>query len=75
MNDSKNSALGIPGAGLAPQLARAVEASQAGHNPFCMAILRGKACDCGFERSLSEKEAVWSAEPSEVVHASDKRPE
>ena len=35
--------------GLAQQHARAVEASDEGHDPLCMAILRGKECTCGFD--------------------------
>ena len=35
--------------GLTQQLQRAVEASDEGHDPFCMAILRGKDCSCGLD--------------------------
>lgn len=35
--------------GLDQQLASATEASDEGHDPLCMAILRGKACTCGHE--------------------------
>lgn len=42
-------AAGVPAAGLTQQLARAVEATEAGHDPLCMSILRGKACSCGFD--------------------------
>lgn len=38
---------GVPGASLTEQLSRAVEASDEGHDPLCMAVLRGKACTCG----------------------------
>lgn len=33
--------------GLAQQLATAVEAIEAEHDPLCMSVLRGKACTCG----------------------------
>jgi hypothetical protein len=31
----------------APLTAGSVEAIEAGHDPFCMSVLRGKECDCG----------------------------
>lgn len=40
----------VPAVGILPALARAVEASDEGHDPLCMAILRGKACSCGFDQ-------------------------
>jgi hypothetical protein len=41
---------GVSASGLTQQLVRAVEASDEGHDPFCMAILRGKDCSCGFDQ-------------------------
>lgn len=35
--------------GLAQQLATAVEAIEADHDPLCMSVLRGKACTCGVQ--------------------------
>lgn len=35
--------------GLTDQLQRAAEASDAGHDPLCMAVLRGKECTCGVD--------------------------
>lgn len=32
--------------GLTTQLAKAVDAIEAHHDPFCMSVLRGKECDC-----------------------------
>jgi hypothetical protein len=36
--------------GLVPKLAQAVSTAQEGHDPFCRSILRGGACDCGYEK-------------------------
>jgi hypothetical protein len=41
---------GVSASGLTQQLVRAVEASDEGHDPFCLAILRGKDCSCGFDQ-------------------------
>lgn len=54
-------------AGLTGQLATAVEAIEARHDPFCMSVLRGKACDCGL---ASRQEApVASGEPTDIPSA------
>jgi hypothetical protein len=55
---------GVPAApapvGVLPALARAIEASDAGHDPLCMAILRGRACTCGLDESNAGVGAVDS---------------
>ena len=38
---------GVPASGLTEQLQRAVGSSDEGHDPLCMAVLRGKECTCG----------------------------
>lgn len=36
--------------GPVPKLAQAVSTTHEGHDPFCRTILRGGACDCGYEK-------------------------
>lgn len=62
---------GVTGGGLTQQLARAVDANEAGHDPLCMAILRGKECTCGLDERTRGVAVLGEAQLYVTCHQCD----